>query len=75
MKSNLSMFFSTMDCFNVASIAVLAIWHDYVSYLNQAINRTLPGPMIESTLIPTLVNTSRRTLMIGSSITFFGGCM
>ncbi|MBR7801391.1 hypothetical protein [Undibacterium fentianense] len=47
MKSNLSMFFSTMRCFNVAAMVALAIWHGYVFYLNQAISRTPPSPVIE----------------------------
>lgn len=51
MKSNLSMFFSTMRCFNVAAIVALAIWHGYAFYLNQAIQRTPPTPVIELKLI------------------------
>jgi len=47
MKSNLSMFFSTVRCFNVAAIVALAMWHGYVFYLNQAIQRTPTSPVIE----------------------------
>ncbi|GGX17370.1 hypothetical protein [Undibacterium macrobrachii] len=47
MKSNLSMFFSTVRCFNVAAIVALAIWHGYVFYLNEAIQRTPTSPVIE----------------------------
>ncbi|MBC3872110.1 hypothetical protein H8K55_00805 [Undibacterium sp. LX15W] len=51
MKFNLSMFFSTLRCFNVAAIVALATWHGYVFYLNQAIKGTPPTPVIELKLM------------------------
>lgn len=51
MKSNLSMFFRTIHCFNVAAIMALAIWHGYVFYLNQAIQKTPSTPVIELKLM------------------------
>ena len=69
MKSNLSMFFSTMRCFNVAAIVALAIWHAYAFYLNQAIQRTPPTPVIELKLIsPTSQQTQHHTTQANNAI-------
>lgn len=45
-------FMKLMQCFNIAAICALAVWHAYAFYLHQAMSREARPAVIEFQFLP-----------------------